>query len=383
MATLTPPRFERNGIVELMEIDRPFNLSESTSQDLDLGDVLTPEEIAGLAGVTLGYGTLEGLPELRAELAGERGIDPDCVLTTQGAVLALFLSAMELCRGGDNVVVLRPTFPATMDTLRAAGGAIREVPLRFADGYRLGVERVLDAVDGRTRLVTLASPQNPSGVAFSRDELEALATALHRAAPDAWLLVDETYREASVSGAIEPSVADLATRGLPVMTCGSISKAYGTPGLRLGWMTVPDADLYERLRIAKMNTVITESVLCETLALRVLERREPILARQRDVLSAGLATIERWLPTVEGLLSWVRPDAGALCCMRLDPDAINDDAVRRFYDRQAEFDLQVSRGAWFGDESRVLRVGFGHPKPEVLRPALDALASLARSVASS
>ncbi|MEM0983658.1 MAG: pyridoxal phosphate-dependent aminotransferase [Planctomycetota bacterium] len=375
------PRFPTNGITELMELDRTHNLSESTSQDLSLREAIGEDAVAELLDLKLGYGSLEGLEPLRHMLAADRGVKPGQVLTVHGAILALHLVAMELCRSGeDEVVVLAPTFPATQDTLHAAGAKVIPCRTKFENGYALSIEDVMCRVTDRTRLVSLATPQNPSGKSITTDEIESLLEALAERAPEAYVLVDETYRDATFDGVIPPSAAPLDGR---VITCGSISKAYGVPALRLGWLTTTDAELYERLRIAKMNTVISESLLCEHIAVRVLERKDEILAAQREVLNKAIAAIEAWLPSVGHLIEWVKPDGGALCVMRLKPDAFSDDLVTAFFDRQAAFDLQVSRGEWFGDESRVIRIGFGHVDPEKLPAALEALGRALKAVSGT
>lgn len=145
--------------------------------------------------------------------------------------------------------------------------------------------------------------------------------------------------------------------------------------MRTGWLTVPDADLRERLVVAKMNTVISGSVLDEALAAALLRRREEVLAQRRHVLSTALADLTAWCERERQRIEWVRPDAGALCCMRLRPDVFDDVAVSTFWDLLPRHDLQLASGAWFGESERVFRLGFGYLPPERLVPALSALSS--------
>jgi aspartate/methionine/tyrosine aminotransferase len=197
-------------------------------------------------------------------------------------------------------------------------------------------------------------------------------------APEALLFVDETYREA-VYGDNEPppSAAGLDRR---VVTGGSVSKAHGAPGLRVGWLTVPDVDLRQRLMMAKMNVTISGSPLDETLAAALLRNREAFLAPRRRTLARALGDLRRWLSVEQERLEWVEPDGGALCCVRLRKNAFDDAALSRFWAGLAREDLQLASGDWFGETSRVFRLGFGYLPPDRLMAALGAMSSYMDSI---
>jgi hypothetical protein len=241
------------------------------------------------------------------------------------------------------------------------------VPLSFDAGYRLDVDAVLAAVRPRTRLVSLASPQNPSGVRMAAADLADLVAGLAGVAPDAIVLVDETYRDAFYEEAAPPSAAAL---GPQVVTTSSLSKAYGAPGLRAGWLTATSSQLYERLRRAKFNTLISGSGVDELLALEVLRQRPRVLGSRQAVLRAGLATLTSWVAS-QPLVSLLPPDAGALCCLRLSPSV----DVERFYAALASLDTRVARGSWFFESDRVFRVGFGHLPPDLFAAGLERVGS--------
>lgn len=160
-----------------------------------------------------------------------------------------------------------------------------------------------------------------------------------------------------------------------IVTGASVSKALGAPGLRIGWLTVADADLRSRLVVAKMNTVISCSVLDEALAAALLRHRERVLAVRRPLLARGLEELAAWCESEQQRIEWVHPDAGALCCLRLRTDAVDDDAISRFWTLLPGHDLQLASGDWFGESNRVFRLGFGYLPPERLGPALSALSS--------
>src|SRR5215475_9532560 len=168
-----------------------------------------------------------------------------------------------------------------------------------------------------------------------------------------------------------PSAAALSPR---VIAIASLSKCHGAPGLRLGWAITRDAALRAQLVLGKFHTVISCAPVCEALALQVLAQRDRIMAERRRHLAAGLATTAEWVQEHQELIEWVQPDAGAICCVRLKPAVFNDVAVSRFYDTLAGKGVRVANGAWFGDEARVFRLGFGLLATPDLTVALNVLA---------
>ena len=372
----SPPwrgRFPYNEIITLLDVNRPFNLAESTSQDLSVGELLDLPGLENIRDLKLGYGRSAGSLALRQEIADACKVPAEYVLTTQGTALGLFLLAFEVCRAGDEAVLATPCFPPSRDSLLGAGVTVREVKLSFENGYRLDLAQIEARLTSKTKLVSIASPQNPSGVRMSRADIEKLLELMGRLSPDALLFVDETYRESSYGD--DQMVESFAGLDPRIVTGASVSKALGAPGLRTGWLTVPDADLRSRLTIAKMNTVISGSVLDEALAAALLRNRTGVLDSRRRLLANALDTLSNWCQAERGRIEWIRPDGGALCCLRLRADVFDDAAVSRFWALLPDHDLQLASGRWFGEADRVFRLGFGYLPPARLTPALAALSS--------
>ena len=125
----------------------------------------------------------------------------------------------------------------------------------------------------------------------------------------------------------------------------------------------------------KFNTMIACSVVDEFLALKILQRQSSILNERRQRLSAGLAIVTDWVLEYGGLIEWVRPDVGASCCIRLRPSVFDDAAVGRFYEELTVEGVTVGNGAWFGEEARVFRLGFGFLPASKLLASLTALSA--------
>ena len=371
-------RFPRNEIISLLNVNRAFNLAESTSQDLQFGELLDLVGEDTLRNLHLGYGSAQGLPHLRSEIAAMCSIPPEQVVTTIGAALALYLLAIELCRPNDEVILFTPCFPLSINSMIGAGVMVRELPLSFDDGYAIDLNRFEALLSSKTKLISLATPQNPSGVVTSPETLEAMLAIMERIAPRAMLLVDETYRYATYGNDVTPK--SFAGHDPRIISTASVTKAYGAPGLRVGWMTASDKHLRDRLINAKMNVVISGSPLNETLAAHLLAKRELILEPRRRMLAAALKILVDWQASEFGRIEWVRPNAGALTCLRLKKDQFNNRMVQHFWEMQAEHNLQLASGSWFGESSRVFRLGFGYLPLEILPRALEVVSDVMTKV---
>ncbi|MEV5961792.1 pyridoxal phosphate-dependent aminotransferase [Kribbella sp. NPDC051952] len=355
--------FPRNDIASLTADHPRHDLGESYGPDLRLGDLLTPD----LADLELAYGTAPGDLRLRTAIADRHGVLPDQVVVTVGGMHGIFLLAYLLVDRGEQVVTTQPLFPSTGNSYASIGADVRVVPLTFDDGYRLTAEAVRAQLTPDTKLVSLTTPQNPSGIAVPRETLGEIVAAMTEICPDAYLMVDETYRIASYGD--DPVAATAAGLGPKVVTVSSLSKCHGAAGLRIGWVVSTDAELVDRLKTAKFNTVVSASPVTEALAVRLLEREDEILAVRRALLAEGVAITEEWVRANSDVIEWVRPDAGALCTVRFKQPVDLD----RFQRAAAELGVRLADGDWFGDEPGVFRLGFGFPPPGELKVALDAL----------
>src|SRR5580698_1745178 len=331
-------QFPASPITALIDEKPRYNLGESVAPDLTVAELLGSAGPADLADVKLGYGTSSGNAELRALVAARHGIADSQVLITTGP-----------------------------------GARAVTVASRFEDGYRIDLDAFAAKLSSRTRLVSVASPQNPSGVAFREDEIEGMLAAMDRTCPEALLLIDETYREATY-GAAAPE-ASFAGRSPRVLTCGSLSKAHGAPGLRIGWLTASDPALAEELRLAKFNSSLACGTLDEFLAVRLLSRADQILASRGAFLAQARDVVERWVKGHAGRLHWLPPEAGAMCCMQLDPGAFGPQDIGRFHAYLERERTLVARGPWFGDTDHVFRLGLGYEPLDRLEQGLGIISA--------
>jgi hypothetical protein len=379
-------RFPDNEIISLVSKAPRFDLAESVGPSVRLAELFEMAFGAGAgdsadAGFALDYGTAAGSPALRGEIAADNGVDADDVVVTVGGMHALFLIAFTLCQAGDEAIVAEPVFPLARNALTAVGAVPRALPLSFDDGYQVDLEALRALLSPKTKLVSLASPQNPSGVAIPARTLRAIAAMLTAHAPEAWLVIDETYREAAYGNDdVAPGAACL---GPKVISVSSLSKSHGAAGLRIGWAITRDASLRQALVTAKFSTVISCSPVDEALALAVLRQRGRIIGERRALLAQNLQVVANWVGRHAAQIEWVRPDAGALCCVRLKREVFDAAAVARFYATLARYSTRVAPGPWFGDEPLVFRLGFGLPTVTELAIALECVSVALTEAAAS
>jgi aspartate/methionine/tyrosine aminotransferase len=351
------------------------NLAESSFSDMCLADFGVE---ADLGRVRLQYGDHLGAEPLRKLIAGDDdSLSPDHVLVTAGAASALFIVATALLGPDTHALVCEPNYATNLETPRAIGADVETMKLRFEEAWRLDLQKLASQLRPDTRLVSITYPNNPTGSMITRGELDDLV-ALVESHPTARLLVDETYRDLAYGDPL-PMATTLSPR---VLAVSSMSKTYGLPGLRVGWLTCRDERLFETLLAAKEQIFICGPVLEEELAARVLERRSAALALVRAKTRRQLAIVSKWI-TGHELFEWVEPDAGVVCFPRIRPEVEID--IGRFYrSLLEEHGTYVGPGRWFDQDPRFFRLGFAWPTEEELERGLEGLDLAAKgSICSS
>ncbi len=345
-----------------------YNLAESSVRDLVLGD-LDPDLPGRLAKLVLAYGDHFGLPELRAHIASLWTVPDDAVIVTPGAAAALFLVNTTLVRPGDHVVIARPNYATNVETPRAIGADITFLDATWDSEWKISPGAVAAAMSDRTTLVSLTTPGNPTGAVIGESDLRAIVEVVERH-PSARLLLDETYRDLAFGEPTTPGAA-LSDR---VIGVSSLSKAYGIPGIRIGWLATRDAVLREILLAAKEQILIANSVVDETIAIAALEGRERWLPTLRAGVFAARDTVASWIDGSP--FEWIAPHGGAVGFPRIREDIDID--LDAFYGTLFEdHGTVVGPGHWFEQPRRNFRLGFGWPSPEELAGGLAALSAAA------
>jgi aspartate/methionine/tyrosine aminotransferase len=309
---------------------------------------------APLFDLSLHYPEVNGTVALRERIAAlTPGASPAGTLVTVGAAEAGAIVVDAVTRPGDEVAVLSPSYPQVEGLVRNRGCRVRPLHLDPDREWALDPEELERAVTPATALIAICHPNNPTGRLLAADELTAIVAAAERSG--AVLLVDEVYRGTEHDGVERPSLFGATDR---TVVLGSLSKAYGLPGLRLGWVQAPETLVdafwrrheYATIAASAPSMAIAEQVLEPQLQARVLDR-------SRSLVSHSLTTLTEWLAAEGSRLRWVRPQAAAFAFLRV-PDRVDGDRLaERLRD---EASVLVAPGS-----------AFGHPDHFRLSYALD------------
>src|SRR5437764_5121999 len=352
-----------------------FNLSESGVHPLTLGELADDDAArAALMTEALKYSQSNGTEPLRAAIAAlYGGATIDHVQVTNGGAEANYLTTWNLVEAGDEVVVMVPNYMQTRGLARAFGADVREWPLvESSAGWNVDTDALERLVLPRTRLIIICNPNNPTGARFHDEALDRIAAIASR--HRAWILADEIYRGAELDGRETPTMWGRYDR---VIVTSGLSKAYGLPGLRIGWIVGPPA-VVASLWSYHDYVTIAPGALSDALAQRALEppRRERILSRTRSILNQNFPVVGEWLDGRGDLFSYAPPDAGAIVYVRYRIPVNSTELVTRL---RTEKSVLIVPGDHFGMDG-YLRIGFGEDIA-YLRSALERIGDLGLRIA--
>src|SRR5213593_2239802 len=362
------PRFDMERMQSVWEHKVKYDLSESGVEALTLQEITRdPKE---LMKTKLGYAEGVGREATRALIAGiHPGHEADDVMITTGTSEANFLALASLVAAGDEVVVVMPNYMQVHGLATALGARVREIWLREERAWTIDLDALAAAVNPRTRVICVCQPNNPTGQVLSQAEVQSIVRIADQHV--AWILADEVYRGAERSAEESPSFSG---RGARILVTGGLSKVYGLPGLRVGWIVGPRERIQAALEI-KDYTTIAPATLSEALAEVALERRKKLLERARFLVNERWPALEDWAATHSRELHWTAPAAGAICFFSyqfpIDSIPLVDRLIK-------DWSTMIVPGAHFRAE-RHLRIGFGMP-PRVLHAGLAAIDRLLTSL---
>jgi aspartate/methionine/tyrosine aminotransferase len=364
------PDFRLETYFSRWEFAARYHLTASDAQTMSLRGLLELADDDGLArwsSLDLGYTRTYGLPALREAIASTySAVEPEDILCFAGASEAIFLAMRTLLRPDDHAVVLTPNYQ-TAETTPLSVCAVTGVPLRPEDGWALDVDAIASALRPSTRVVSVNFPNNPTGAVPDQASWRRLAALC--AERGIYLFSDEVYRglELGPSGSL-PQAADLSGSALSLNV---MSKAYGLPGLRIGWIACRDHAVLSRLERAKHYTSICNAGPSEVLALIALRARDQILDRNRRIVAGNLPLFSQFFESYPDLFAWEPPGGGCVAFPRyLGPDGVEDMCARLV--REAGVLLlpaSIYASALTGTPADRFRVGVGRADPE---PALAA-----------
>lgn len=322
MATL--PDFRLETYFSKWEFSARYHMTASDAQSMSIKDLLAmadSDDLEAFETLSLGYTQTFGAPELLEVIAStyERQTTAD-LLCFAGAEEGLYVAMHAILDKGDHAIVITPNYQSA-ETVPLNICEVTGVALDPQRNWTLDIDAVAAAIRPNTKLISINFPHNPTGKILERERFDALVTLCRQ--HGIYLFSDEAYRLLGVGCEQLPAVADVYERGVSLAV---MSKPYGLPGLRIGWIACQDRDLLSRMERMKHYLSICNAGPSEVLSRIALKAREQILARIHSLMSHNLGLLDDFFKEFEERFEWHRPDGGCIAY----PRYLGAEGVERF-----------------------------------------------------
>ena len=260
-----------------------------------------------------GYTESPGAPALREVIAGiHKGIKPDDVLVTAATEEGIFVFYHALLSPSDHVIVETPCYESALEVARSTGAYVSEWRRRYENGWAHDLGALEKLIQPNTKIIYVNTPHNPTGLLMSASAFQQIMKLA--ASRGIILFCDEVYRELEHDPANRlPAACEIYERAVSL---GSMSKTYGLPGLRLGWLVSKDAEIVKRCLEFKYYTTICSSAPSEFLSALALRHREVLVQRNRDIVLRNLPLLDSFFRQRSNLFEWVKPNASPIGFVR-------------------------------------------------------------------
>ena len=354
-----------------------YNLAETCIDSLTVREVI---EMAGLdvaaymnelADTRLTYSHIDGSPELLRGIAGLYSdvVRPEHIIPMHGAIGANYQILMTLIDPGDNMISVMPTYQQHYSIPESIGAEVRILNLNLDNHFLPDIEKLKALVDGKTKLITMNSPNNPSGSLIPKELMEQVIEVARSVG--AYVLCDEVYRGISEDGSYMYSVADLYEKGISV---GSMSKCWSMAGVRLGWIVTRDADLIWRCHERRDYDTISCAVLDDKLAALALANKDKIIERNNAILKKNRQILDDWVNATPEVY-YQRPVAGTTALVYYRKNMSSRELCERLL---RETGVLFTPGECFEMEGAV-RIGYAFDS-KVLKEGLDLFAAFLKTI---
>lgn len=309
------PDFKLETYFSKWEFTARYHMTASDAQSMTMAELLamaTPEQRNAHDNLWLGYTETFGDPELRDIIAGlyTQMRRPE-ILCFAGAEEGIYIAMHALLDKGDHAIVVTPNYQSS-ETIPLSICDVSAVALDPNDGWSLDIDAVSRAIRPNTKLVSINFPHNPTGKVLEAERFQALVDLCRQ--HGLWLFSDEVYRGLTVDKKpVLPAAADLYERGVSL---GVMSKAYGLPGLRIGWIACRDHDLISKMERMKHYLSICNAGPGESLAKIALLNADRILDRNNRLVASNLEKLKTLFAEFDHLFDWYTPDGGCVCYPR-------------------------------------------------------------------
>jgi aspartate/methionine/tyrosine aminotransferase len=377
----TLPDFRLEVYLGEHEFSARHHLTASDAETVTVAEALGSTGLRELAELPLGYQPTWGTDALRHAIAATyETLAPEDVLVFAGAEEAMYWALQELAGPGDHAIVTVPNYQSMESVPLAAGAEVDGLPLDPDRGWAVDVDRLAALLRPETRVLAVNFPNNPTGAVPDADTWDAILALCEERGVR--LFSDEVYRGLEPAG--RTPLAQAADRSPAALSLGVMSKAYGLPGLRIGWLASKDRELLSRLERRKHYTSICNAGPSELIATHALRRGAELRARNRAIIDANLPVFDAFFARWEELFAWEHPQGGCVCF----PRYLGGEGVEAFTrDLLAEAGVVLLPASMYFSELAPVpadrfRIGVGRKDPEPALAAFDAFLSGRRAPGS-
>jgi aspartate/methionine/tyrosine aminotransferase len=340
-----------------------YSLCNSDCEAMTISELLSLENGAeeAFGNTWLGYTHTQGSPELRQDISDiySKITAADLTVCT-GAQEPIFLFSHAVLNSSDEVIVQTPCYQSLQSVPESIGCKVLPWNVHYEGNTpRFDIETLKKLISNKTKVIYLNAPHNPTGFLFTKEEQQAII-ALARV-HNIIIFCDEVYRELEHNPSFAlPAFADAYENGVSV---GVMSKAYGLPGLRIGWLATQNKAILEEVGILKEYTTICNAGPSEFLAGVALRNRHTILDKNLKIIQHNLPLYDAFFAKYTDLFSWYKPNAGPIAFVKMLFDT-NDMAFAEKAMKEKSI-LLLPGGVY--DFNGYFRIGFGRRKiPEAL-----------------
>jgi aspartate/methionine/tyrosine aminotransferase len=356
------PRFKLERFFADYEFNVEHLLCGSDCESVSIAELLSlePGAEAQFHRHWLGYTESDGSPLLREAVCRlYETMAPSDILVHAGAEEAIFTLMNAVLESGDHIIVHSPCYQSLAEIARTIGCEVTLWGAQEAANWALDLDELRDAICSRTKLIVVNLPHNPTGYLMTQNEFLQVSDIARD--NDILLLCDEVYRESEYEPSDRlPAACDL---GPHAISLGVMSKTYGLPGLRIGWLATRNAEVLRQAAEMKDYTTICCSAPSEWLATLALRHRQSLIDRNLEIIRLNLRLLDAFFEDHAGAFSWIRPKAGAIAFPKL-LDGDIDDFTRNLVARAS---VLLLPGSLFEDPNNHFRIGFGRRSfPEAL-----------------
>lgn len=344
------------------EFNVQYTLCSSDCEAVTINDLLAlePDARETFGQHWLGYTESQGAPSLRREIARVyETMQPEHILVHTGAEEAIFLFMHAALSAGDHIIVHSPCYQSLFQVAESIGCEISRWHAREENAWALDVDELRGMIRPNTRVIVVNTPHNPTGFLMSRADFFRVNEIARE--HNIILFSDEVYREAEYDAALRlPAACDVNENAVSL---GVLSKTYGLPGLRIGWIAARNEKMYARMAVLKDYTTICNSAPSEFLAELALRHRATLARRNLEIITRNVKLLDAFFEERADMFEWIRPNAGPIAFPKLK----RGDVAEFCHELVTRAGVLLLPGTLFEDEGNHFRIGFGRKNmPEAL-----------------